>query len=80
MPRPFRVPGGIVGAWLVGVCPLLLLGFAAFHGDKESLLGMSALAFGGLLMLSGVVAYWLSGVVKPEGWLVPARDPSHGTD
>jgi amino acid transporter len=78
--RPFRVPGGLAGAWLVGVCPLLLLGFAAVHGDKESVLGMSALAFGGLLLLSGVVAYWLNGVVKPEGWIVPAREPSPGTD
>lgn len=75
-----RVPGGIAGAWLVGVCPLLLLGFAALHGQQESVLGMSALAFGGLLMLAGVAAYWLNGVVKPEGWMVPALEPSPGTD
>jgi amino acid transporter len=78
--RPFRVPGGIWGAWLVGVCPLLLLGFAALHGQQESVLGMSALAFGGLLILAGVVAYWLNGVLKPEGWMVPAREPSPGAD
>ena len=78
--RPFRVPGGMAGAWLVGVCPLLLLGFAALHGQQESVLGMSALAFGGLLLLSGVVAYWLNGVVKPEGWVVPEREPSPGAD
>jgi len=78
--RPFRVPGGMAGAWLVGVCPLLLLGFAAMHGEQESVLGMSALSFGGLLMLSGVVAYWLNGVVKPEGWMVPEREPSPGAD
>jgi len=78
--RPFRVPGGMAGAWLVGVCPMLLLGFAALHGEQESVLGMSALAFGGLLMVSGVVAYWLNGVVKPEGWIVPEREPSPGTD
>jgi len=78
--RPFRVPGGTAGAWLVGVCPMLLLGFAATHGEQESVLGMSALAFGGLLILSGVVAYWVNGVVKPEGWIVPARETSPGTD
>jgi amino acid transporter len=78
--RPFRVPGGMAGAWLVGVCPLLLLGFAVLHGQQESVLGMSALAFGGLLLLAGVVAYWLNEVVKPEGWMVPAREPSPGAD
>ena len=78
--RPFRVPGGMAGAWMVGVCPMLLLGFAALHGEQESVLGMSALAFGGLLIVSGVVAYWLNGVVKPEGWIVPEREPSPGTD
>jgi len=78
--RPFRVPGGMAGAWLVGLCPLLLLGFAAAHGEQESVLGMSALAFGGLLILSGVVAYWVNGVVKPEGWIVPARETFPGTD
>ncbi len=78
--RPFRVPGGMAGAWLVGLCPMLLLGFAATHGEQESVLGISALAFGGLLILSGVLAYWANGVVKPEGWIVPARETSPGTD
>jgi len=78
--RPFRVPGGMAGVWLVGVCPMLLLGFAAVHGQQESIVGMSALAFGGLLIATGVVAYWLNGVVKPEGWIVPEREPSPGTD
>jgi len=78
--RPFRVPGGMAGAWLVGVCPLLLLGFAAVHGEQEAVLGMSALAFGGLLIASGVIAYWLNGVVKPEGWMVPVREPSPESD
>jgi amino acid transporter len=76
--RPFRVPGGMAGAWLVGVCPMLMLGFSIVHGGKESVLGISALEFGALLMLFGVVAYWINGVVKPEGWLVPAREPSPG--
>jgi amino acid transporter len=78
LPRPFRVPGGMAGAWLVGVCPMLMLGFSIVHGGKESVLGISALEFGALLMLFGVVAYWINGVVKPEGWLVPAREPSPG--
>jgi len=80
LPRPFRVPGGITGAWLAGLFPLLLLGVAAFHGGRETVLGMSASAFGGLLLLSGVLVYWLNGVVKPAGWLVPAREPSPELD
>jgi amino acid transporter len=69
LPRPFRVPGGIAGAWLAGVFPLSLLGVAAFHGEKESVLGVSALALGVLLIFSGVVIYWLSALVRPDGWL-----------
>jgi len=78
--RPFRVPGGIAGAWLVGVCPALLLGIAAVHGGKETILGISSLAFGALLMLAGVVVYWLNSLVKPAGWLSPAREPSPSAD
>ncbi len=78
--RPFRVPGGMAGAWLVGACPLLVLGFAATHGEQESVLGISALAFGGLLILFGVVAYWVNGVVKPGGWMAPAREASPETE
>jgi len=80
LPRPFRVPGGIAGAWLVGLSPLLLLCVAAFHGGRETVLGMSASAFGGLLLVSGVGVYWLNDALKPEGWLVPAREPSPGSD
>jgi len=78
--RPFRVPGGMAGAWLVGLCPALLLGIAAVQGEKETILGMSSLAFGGLLMLAGGVVYWLNGVVKPDGWMVPGSEASPGTD
>jgi len=80
LPRPFRVPGGMAGAWLAGVCPTLLLILAAIHGRQESIHGVSALAVGGLVVFAGLVVYWLNGVVKPEGWIVPAREPSPGTD
>jgi len=73
LPRPFRVPGGMAGAWLAGACPALLLVIAAIHGEKETILGMSSLAFGALLMLAGVVVYWLNTVVKPDGWTARAQ-------
>jgi amino acid transporter len=55
--RPFRVPGGLLGAILVGVCPTLLLGFSVVHSETERFLGMNGLVFGILLILAGFVAY-----------------------
>ena len=56
--RPFRVPGGIAGAALIGVCPTLLLAFSVVHSESERVLGMNGLAFGVLLILAGFVVYW----------------------
>ncbi|HEV2715059.1 MAG TPA: amino acid permease, partial [Terriglobales bacterium] len=70
--RPFRVPGGIVGAVLVGVAPMLLLGFDLVRSQTEQVLGMSSLAFGIVLVSAGVVAYLLNHVLKPAGW-APAK-------
>jgi len=67
--RPFRVPGGLPGAVLVGVCPLLLLGFAVVHGRGEQVLGMSGLAFGILLIAAGFVVYFAKGIIRKDGWL-----------
>ena len=57
LPRPFRVPGGMAGAVLVGIPPTLLLAFAMFHANREQIFGMNALVLGTLLILAGVVAY-----------------------
>ena len=67
--RPFRVPGGTLGATLLGVCPVLLLGFSAFHGESEQVLGMSGLTFGLLLIAGGVVVYALKSALSGRGWL-----------
>ncbi len=56
--RPFRVPGGIAGAALVGVCPTLLLAFSVAHSESERVLGMNGLLFGVLLIIAGFAAYW----------------------
>jgi len=55
--RPFRVPGGLPGAILLGVFPALLLGFSVVHGESEHILGMNGLLFGSLLVLGGFVVY-----------------------
>jgi amino acid transporter len=66
--RPFKVPGGMTGAVLLGVSPVLLLGFSIVHGEGEQILGMSGLVFGLLLIGAGFVAYWVKSALRPEGW------------
>jgi amino acid transporter len=58
--RGFRVPGGLTGAVLTGVFPLLLLLLAVAESNHETVLGMNGLLFGALIMLAGFVAYFLS--------------------
>jgi amino acid transporter len=71
LPRPFRVPGGIWGAILVGIGPTALLVVALIRSREERLdlgrLGsVSALAFGLVLMAAGVVYYYAFGRAKPK--------------
>src|ERR1700731_1647285 len=70
--RPFRVPGGLPGAVLLGVCPVLLLGFAMVHGESEHIFGMNGLSFGLLLILGGFLAYWARIAMKKDGWVASA--------
>jgi amino acid transporter len=73
LPRPFKVPGGMFGAVAIGIAPMLLLGFSIVRSEHESVLGMSSFAFGMILILAGVVAYFVNHAVKPEGW-IPAEE------
>jgi amino acid transporter len=57
--RPFRVPGGVVGAIALGVGPLALLGFALVKNADEEVAGMSALAFGAVVVALGPLTYAL---------------------
>jgi amino acid transporter len=70
--RPFRVPGGMAGAVLCGVCPALLLGFSIMHGEGERISGMSGLAFGALLIAAGIVVYCVKCTAKRDSWLLSA--------
>jgi amino acid transporter len=67
--RPFKVPGGTWGAALLGVCPVLLLGFSAVHGESEQVLGMSGLTFGLLLIAGGFAVYGLKSALSSRRWL-----------
>jgi amino acid transporter len=56
MPRPFRVPGGLLGAVLVGVPPTLLLGAAMLRSVSEQ--GLTrGLLLGLALVIAGPVVY-----------------------
>ena len=68
--RPFRVPGGMAGAVLCGICPALLLGFSVVHGEAEQIWGMSALTFGMLLIAAGIVVYCVKSNARRDGWLI----------
>src|SRR5258706_1402055 len=59
--REFRVPGGLVGASLLGVVPLLLLGLAVAHGGSETVLGMNGVVVGFVIIVAGVVCFFLVG-------------------
>ncbi len=61
LPRAFKVPGGKVGAILLGVCPMALLGFSVYASESERILGMNGLTFGAILIVAGFVVY---GVVR----------------
>jgi amino acid transporter len=66
--RPFRVPGGLPGAVLIGVPPAALLVFSIIRGQHETVLGMSSFAFGVLVIGLGVAVYGVSYLLKPQGW------------
>jgi amino acid transporter len=62
--REFRVPGGLPGAILAGVFPLLLLGLAVVHGESERVLGINGLVFGLLIIVAGFVVYLATGRLR----------------
>jgi amino acid transporter len=74
--RPFRVPGGMLGACLLGVCPLLLLGLSVFHSAGERILGIDGLLFSVLLMLGGFIIYWAHFATRSTAPLASAPSDS----
>ena len=55
--RPFKVPGGLLGAILLGVAPMLLVGLALVESNRERIAGMNVLLFGLILAGVGVVLF-----------------------
>ncbi len=59
LPRPYRVPGGTMGAWLLGLPPTALIAIAFIRNRSENIGGVSALTVGLAVMGMGVLAYGL---------------------
>jgi amino acid transporter len=57
--RPSRVPGGIAGTVLIGLPPLALLVLAGVRERTERIGPVSELTVGGIVVLVGIVLYWL---------------------
>ena len=64
--REFRIPGGLTGAILVGVFPMLVLGLAVAHGGSETVLGMNGLTFGTVIILLGFAVYLGTARLRPR--------------
>lgn len=62
--RPFRVPGGMVGAVLAGVGPAALVGYALWAARDERMLGMPSLGFAALVGSCGPLIYGASAIVR----------------
>ncbi len=57
LPRPFRVPGGTAGVWLIGVVPALLLGVSLVRNATERFGGVSSLVVAALIVAAGPALY-----------------------
>jgi amino acid transporter len=60
LPRPYKIPGGLPGAIGIGVFPTLLLMAAVVRNKNEPLGPINALELGAILIVCGVVSYFLS--------------------
>jgi amino acid transporter len=60
LPRPYRVPGGLAGAILIGIPPLALMVAAVIRNRTEAIGSTSSLAVGLVLIALGPVCYFVS--------------------
>ena len=57
MARPFRVPGGAVVAWMLGVPSAVLLAYAAWASRGEAIGGYPALGWCAAIVAAGICAF-----------------------
>ena len=58
--RPYRVPGGLAGAVLIGIPPLGLMIAALVRSSREEIGATSGLTVGAILISAGVICYFVS--------------------
>jgi amino acid transporter len=64
LPRPYRVPGGLVGVIALGAAPLALLILAVVRNHTEAIGAVSALHVAGIVIAAGGLAYFVSERVR----------------
>jgi len=55
--RPYRVPLGRAGPWLVAAGPTFMIALAVLYSGREQIAGMNAFVFGSLVIVAGFVLY-----------------------
>jgi amino acid transporter len=65
LPRPYKVPGGLVGCILISVGPIVIMGFAFWQGlsDESAHRGLIT---AGILTAVGIVLYLLALLINPR--------------
>jgi amino acid transporter len=58
--RPYRVPGGTLGAFLIGIPPLALIITALVRNSEEAVGATNELVIGAVIVLAGFVLYFLT--------------------
>jgi amino acid transporter len=58
--RPYRVPGGTVGAFLIGIPPLALIITALVRNSQEAVGATNELVIGAVIVLAGFVLYFVT--------------------
>jgi amino acid transporter len=58
--RPYRVPGGLIGAIAVGLPPLALMLAAGFRNHSERIGNVNALIVGAIFIAAGPILYFFS--------------------
>ncbi len=62
--RPYRVPGGTIGAILIGLPPLALIVTALVRNSRESVGSTNELVIGATVVAAGVAMYFLTRVFQ----------------
>src|SRR6266478_5013224 len=62
--RPFRVPGGITGAIVIGLPPLALMVAAVVRNRSEFVGDTNGLVIGIAIIVAGVLLYFLSRMIQ----------------